>query len=67
MTDVEKIRKGLSANPRQAFCKAKESGSACVLSGRKVEIVHKDGTRHTIHRMTQARVKVDTSPIAFPK
>ena len=67
MTEVDKIRKGLSANPRQAFCKARESGSACVLNGRKVEIVRKDGSRHTIHQVDKARVKIDTAPIAFPK
>lgn len=67
MTDVQKIQKSLAKNPRGAYNSAKNSGSACVLNGTRVEVVHKDGSRRTIHQVSQAKVKVDQSRIVFPK
>lgn len=67
MTDVQIIQMSLAKNPRGAYNSAKNSGSACVLRGTRVEVIYKDGSRRMIHQILQAKVKVDHSRIVFPK
>lgn len=66
MTEVQRIKAGISKKPKQAYLEALKSGSACVLnSDNTVVLVQKDGTKKPVIKLKKTRVRVKQSIFLF--
>ncbi len=57
MTEINKIRRGLSRNGREAYKHAKENGNAFIIMGNSIYQILADGSRKKLHELSTTRVK----------